>query len=868
MECTLNPFKTKRIYLKTTLLKDEESYFIQSKKNIINLLSSNNDTIQILFNFFIYFKNFLVQFYNKILITLNLYSKYLKCFYFFIYIFLISYCYSNLQHTNGEITNQILYLLYYSNMQTVHILYESIKANNKPFDDNKNPENNYYNKDKEIELSKFNEIKKFHEYLYEMYGNKSVFMVNLKDLKNFVDNNFINETQAYILWDNILKNKESKMKFNLNDNNYNKIYKEIYVMNFIPIKSVVLSFFCVLILYLFVWKTIASKIRFSIFFNLFGLIAIFLLMFFFYMNLYYFPCSILFIQLIYFFKCLFDSLLINFGLEREDFEIISLNLSAKNYLQFFSKIFILLNLVFFSGCLALNIFNYFLNYIFFYVTLFYLFTFLGNCFEPLTPKVFKPLKNILIVSLGMMNFIVSKFHNSIFRYNFDLIYYDIKIPPNNLTLNNIFPDSLNLISNLFSFFCFTYLGDILDKKGNNVNFRKYSSSKNFSYDDSLWLLCFLMILLINIIGYKKNDFVSFIISYYIVRVTMERFIKIFNLNFVRALYSLVNIIHIFLNYSTSNNDKYLKNLLSWVKNANVLIKIVGYLQILYIIHIQYKMNKLNSENYNEEINGQLQQEGFGIFIEKNNSENIGKLEVKIITSNNKNFSYLNLVYISIDYFINYMIIIFVNYILIYQEKEICFYILFNLLIFSVFYLRKYFILKKEFISDFEYFFNFIVETMIGFRVLNVLKKNEFSQVLTMINILILIIFYHIKERKNFFVTVFIALHFFVATLIKKSEFLFLILIFFMFLPICYKMCKNHDEEVNIILISFLLISPSMAVITVGFIDFEKIFDVMKVINESFSKYFFGIKINNIFFLINNGENGYFEFKIFDYLFME
>ena len=851
MENTYNPFKFKNINLKTKKLNDEDNYFIQSKKNIINLLSSNNDTFQILFNFLIHIKNYLVLFYNKMFITFYLYSNYFKIFYFFIYVFIFSYCYSsNLEHTNGEITNKLLYTLYYSNMETVHIFYDSIKAN-KNNDENKLQENNFINKDKEIELTKINEKKKFHYYLCEIYGNKSIFMVNLKDLKNFVDNNLINENQAYILWENILKNRESKMKIKINYNNYNNIYKEIYLFNYIPIKSVILSFFCVLILYLFIWKTIASKIRFSIFFNLIGLIIIFLLMFLFYLNSYYFPSSILFIQLIYFFKCLFDSLLINFGLEREDFEIISLNLSAKNYLQFFSKVFILFNLVFFSGYLALNIFNFFLNYIFFYVTLFYLFTFLGNCFEPLTPKIFKPLKNILIVILGIINFLISKFHNSIFRYNFNLIYYDIKIPPKNLTLNNIFPDSLNLISNLFSFFCFTYLGDILTKKTHNINLY---SKKIFSYDDSLWLLCFLLILLINIIGYKKNDFISYIISYYIVRVTMERFLKIFNLKFVRTIYSLVNLIHILLNYTTSNNDKYLNNLFNWLKNANFIIKLAGYLQILYIIHIQFKMNKLNSESNNEEINGQIQQEEFGIFIE-------------IITSNNKNFSYLNLVCILIDYFINYMIIIFVNYILIYQEKEICFYILFDLLIFSVFFLRKYYILKES-VNDFEYFFNFIIETMIGFRFLNVLKKNEFSKILANFNILILIIFYHIKERKNFFVTIFIALHFFVATLIKKSEFLFSTLIFFIFLPICYKMCNNHDEEVNIILISFLLILPAMAVIGVSFIDFEKIFNVMNLINESFSKYFFGIKINSLFFLINNEENDYFEYKIFDKLFME
>ena len=73
MENLYNPFKFKNINLKTKKLNYEDNYFIQSKKNIINLLSSNNDTFQILFNFLIHIKNYLVLFFNNMFIIFNLY---------------------------------------------------------------------------------------------------------------------------------------------------------------------------------------------------------------------------------------------------------------------------------------------------------------------------------------------------------------------------------------------------------------------------------------------------------------------------------------------------------------------------------------------------------------------------------------------------------------------------------------------------------------------------------------------------------------------------------------------------------------------------------------------------------------------------
>ena len=92
--------------------------------------------------------------------------------------------------------------------------------------------------------------------------------------------------------------------------------------------------------------------------------------------------------------------------------------------------------------------------------------FLSNCIEPIMPYYLKPIKNIIIFTTGILNFLLSKFalkflilkstnfikqtnsyYFKSFRYEYD---YNFK------------NDSLYFISDLFSLFCFDYIRGYLE----------------------------------------------------------------------------------------------------------------------------------------------------------------------------------------------------------------------------------------------------------------------------------------------------------------------------------------------------------------------------------------------------------------------
>ena len=86
---------------------------------------------------------------------------------------------------------------------------------------------------------------------------------------------------------------------------------------------------------------------------------------------------------------------------------------ANNFHQFISKFAILLSLTLSSGILIFGIYRVWINYIIFYLSIFTLVIFLSNCLTLFDlPSFLSPLKNLLIVILGFINFIISKFNRN------------------------------------------------------------------------------------------------------------------------------------------------------------------------------------------------------------------------------------------------------------------------------------------------------------------------------------------------------------------------------------------------------------------------------------------------------------------------
>ena len=73
------------------------------------------------------------------------------------------------------------------------------------------------------------------------------------------------------------------------------------------------------------------------------------------------------------------------------------------------KTIILLSLTISSGILSIFYFRTWHNYILFYICLFTLIIFFANCLESVTPYILKPIKNLIVFCLGILNLLFSKF---------------------------------------------------------------------------------------------------------------------------------------------------------------------------------------------------------------------------------------------------------------------------------------------------------------------------------------------------------------------------------------------------------------------------------------------------------------------------
>ena len=421
-------------------------------------------------------------------------------------------------------------------------------------------------------------------------------------------------------------------------------------------------------------------------------------MHFFYQQRFYLASSLLFIQLVYFVKCLLDSMAIGLGYSREDFEIFSSNLSAKNLSQFVLKFFILFVLTIVTGILSIGIFNYFFNYMIFYLTLFTLFVFISNCFEHMAPPILSPLKNLLFFSLGLMNFIISKFHKNISHLNFMVDISNI-IP--------IIPDSLYFISDLFTIFCFHYLNGffqsqiktLIEKQNNNT-------PKVFNpVDDSLWLLGFLIGIFICIVGIFKQEYMCFAISMYLIKIVMEYFSKIFTVKFVRCIFDMMVMLFVIANCSITNKrDDYLTSLFIGPQStSNILyyiFKLIGLFQIFFFImlNFDYVYSGFNEKNNElEEITKEaaealLRKVEIVTRIDKKKNKKFKTLQIQVIRPE-KQFSLKVISYVNCDFVWNYINICVVFYIMLYYEKNYLCLIIYILILF-IFFVRNFFIILE------------------------------------------------------------------------------------------------------------------------------------------------------------------------------
>ena len=203
-----------------------------------------------------------------------------------------------------------------------------------------------------------------------------------------------------------------------------------------------------------------------------------------------------------------------------------------------------------------------------------------------------------------------------------------------------------------------------------------------------------------------------------------------------------------------------------------------------------------------------------------------------------------------------------------ENSNICLTIFSFILI--LFFARKFFIIR-EFKKDYEYLFSYISALIISMRLLVLTNNNSILlNFLCHLNILCLILFYSLINRRNNLVTFFILFHLYAGCLILDSNFLFVDFLLILCLPLTFQFMKTNNSEYNFIDeeindnngYTCVFIIPAIIVFSFELYGFKNVIYWMNAINQFFKRIFFGFDILKIFITLDNKKNKFYsEFSI-------
>ena len=765
--------KKKIVFNIYTDIKDDEFISLPKTNNNIN----NNDTLNFVINILLFLKSNLFSLYKYIMYH---FPSFIRTFYKIQYIMFIIFLLFSFAYTledNSNISTNLIFSAYFKTSTRL----------------------TYFRYDKLLMLEhKIQEKKK-----KKIIINKNKEIINNNNDKTIdCENRFIND-DIKSLMSSSANAKNTYVNYEKKTNNKSINKDEFFLFFVIPIKSCIFSIISLILLYFFIKITYTSKISRSFIFNIFCIFLIYNLNKGLYENNYYLASAFMFILQIYLLKSLIDSIYLLLNYKKKDFEIFSTNLTAINCQQFILK-FILLSLITtISGFMCSSIYKLCLNYIIFYLCLLTLIVFLCNCLEPFSPSYLKPIKNILMFIVGLVNFAVCKYYfsknnNSIFDIDSDDI---ISIEKEDEDII-IYESSLYFISDLFSLFCFDYLREYIDYQfEGNLQFHK-----KFTKLDFIIIIFFLSSFGIGILGIIKNEYICFLLAIYIAKISLGYFIKAFNTKISRIISHSVIIFYIFAHLKlSSRKDPFLINFFSFTKiNNEILSQAFSILSLLFLIFFGkniYSFLYYSKESLNNDELKELPEEQVNKILEITsniNKQKLKNLKIQIIHDNN-NFKINNIFFISIDICLNHFEICIIFAILSENNDNNFIIKILYLILIILFKSIKFFVIN-EIQNKVEYFSIFLISFMLTLKLL--LFSESTSVILyfiCQINLLLLIILYSFNNKKNKFINIILVFHLFFQLSQINFFFMTIDLISLIFSPIIkdYLSKKFNTSSKNI-----------------------------------------------------------------------
>ena len=738
-------------------IRSEE--FISYPKDNIN----NNDTLNFVSKIFEFLESNIYSFCQYFLNSMKSFNR---TFYKIQYILLImtllfTFVYSFEDNSNIS-TNLIVSAYFHNCSHLTHIMYENV-------------EKSFNKTQKKISVKK-NDINNNNNLIDCESGR-----IN-EDLKSMMFSS-ANTKNTYVNYEK----KSNKIIINKGD------FHSFFINS---IKSSIFSMASFFALYYFIKLTYTSKFRSFLIFNIFFMYVVYNVTNSLYKNNYFLSSTFMFVLLIYLFKSLIDSIFLLLKYRKKDFEIFSTNLTAINCKQFLLKFLILSLATIISGFMSISYYKLCLNYIIFYLCLLTLMVFLCNCLEPFSPSYLKPMKNILMFIVGLINFIICKFYFLSKNSAFDIGTREM------LFIGNEEEDksesSLYLVSDLFSLFCFDYLREYI-----NIEIdENFQFHKNLTKKDLIIISFFLSSFGVGIVGIIKNEYICFILSIYITKISSNYFIKIFKTKISRLINHITFIFYIFFLLKMSyNRDVFLLNYFSFTKmDSDVLSEIFRFLNLLILIY--YRCDKYNSlyfsnVSFNNDDLKELPEEQVNKILEFTSNiskQKLKNLKIQIIHDNNK-YKLNNIIYISIDLSLLHLLICIIFVFL--EDDEINMF--FKLLLSFLFFISNSikFNVFNEIQNNIEYIVTYLVGFILNCR-LSILSV-ETSKILyfmCQINLLLVIISYSISDKKNRLVSIIIIFHLFYQLSRINSIFLIIDLIALIISPLCIEYLSKKTSDIS------------------------------------------------------------------------
>ena len=629
---------------------------------------NNNDAFVFLATIFVYFKLFIISFYESFLAYISILSNYffklqnILLLTLFLFSFVVTF------QDNSNITTDLIISAYFPNRNITRITQDMLlqkKIKNEKIFQFSN-DNNIIN----INITNYYNLEQNNSNIKKIIGN---FICDIMEEKNCnytkynINDNYTIDYEEKI----IVKNDDDNKSKN---NSFDNFQKDGLFLYFISIKSLLITTSCFICLYFIIKKTMNSKRRSSLLLNFLSLFFLYNLATNLYVNKYYLASNFIFILLMYTNKNLIDSVFLKLKFKRKDFEIFTSNLMALNSKQFFLKLLILSNATVLSSILSILYFKSWLNYILSYLCLLSLISFLGNCLEEISPLYLKPIKNIIIFFVGTTNLILSKLilksilfnkkiyenYNCFINNNNDKIYCKKDI--NNINVYSY--DSLYLINDLFSLYCLGYINGFLEYQLHDF----FSGNKNYIYK-CICNFIFIFVILIGYFGIYIQEFICLFISLYLAKITMNNFSKLFHFKICRILNFLFILKYLlFIQRMIKIRDNYLINIILSITHLNEVIilfsiKFIFLLSfIYYIINTIFVFYVVNNNKINQEIKDQNQ----------------------FYYNNSKIF---NFIYTIIEMILQYLIICVIIIIYNYYENKFIFKVLY-IIVFIIFHSLK------------------------------------------------------------------------------------------------------------------------------------------------------------------------------------